>query len=298
MPEHFVAPPHWEWWILGYFFLAGITGGSYALGTMLRLWGDRRDAAASRVAFLVSFPALVLCPIFLTIDLGKPVRFWHMLVDSSTGLPVFKYWSPMSVGAWALTVYGIFNTISFIEVLVLERRLRHPLGDRLVAILGGGFGRVWMIVGSILGLFIAGYTGVLLSVSNQPVWSDTWSLGGLFLASGLSAAAATVGLLVWNRRDADARVMTDKLNEADRYFIIIELVLLAVFFITLGGVASRVLAGGWLLLWLLVLIGTLIPLAVHFRPAWSRQVSPVLATGLVLLGVLALRAVIIFSAQS
>jgi len=298
MPEHFVAPPHWEWWILGYFFLAGIAGGAYALGTMLRLWGDRRDEAAARLAFLITFPALVLCPILLTIDLGKPVRFWHMLVDSSTGLPVFKYWSPMSVGAWVLTVFGIFATISFVEALVLERRIRHPLGDRLVAILAGGFGRVFMVVGSILGLFIAGYTGVLLSVSNQPVWSDTWALGGLFLASGLSAAAATVGLLVWNRRDANLNVTTEKLSEADRFFIIIELVLLAIFFITLGGVVTRVLAGGWLLLWLLVLVGTLIPLAVHFRPAWSRQVPPALATALVLVGVLALRAVIIFSAQS
>lgn len=298
MPEHFVAPPHWEWWILGYFFFAGITGGSYALGTMLRLWGDRRDQIASRIAFLVSFPALVVCPILLTIDLGKPLRFWHMLVDSSTGLPVLKYWSPMSVGAWGLTVFGIFSTVSFIDALVQERRLKHPLGDRLVAVLGGAFGRGWMIVGSILGLFIAGYTGVLLSVSNQPVWSDTWSLGGLFLASGLSAAAATIGFLVWNRRDSTLSVTTEKLGEADRYFIIIELVLLAIFLITLGGVVTRVLTGGWLLLWLLVLVGTLIPLAVHFRPTWSRQVPPVLATGLVLVGVLALRAVIIFSAQS
>ena len=61
-----------------------------------------------------------------------------------------------------------------------------------------------MIVGSVFGLFIAGYTGVLLAVSNQPVWSDTWTLGGLFLASGLSSAAAVLMLLSRYRRGAEA----------------------------------------------------------------------------------------------
>jgi formate-dependent nitrite reductase membrane component NrfD len=293
--EHFVTSPNWEWWILAYFFLAGIAGGAYALGTMLRLFGDRRDEPAARLAFLIAFPALLLCPILLTIDLGQPLRFWHMLVDSSTGSPIFKAWSPMSVGAWALTIFGIFATISFIDALVGDGRIRFPVAAGLGRLMSGVFGAVFMIVGSIFGLFVAGYTGVLLSVSNQPVWSDTWTLGGLFLASGLSAAAALIGLWAWYRRDA--RATTGKLSEADRYFIIIELVLLALFFVTLGGLISRVL-GVWLLLWLLVLVGTLVPLAIHWRSAWARQVSPLVPSALVLVGVLALRAVVIFSAQS
>jgi formate-dependent nitrite reductase membrane component NrfD len=290
--EHFVAPPMWEWWILGYFFLAGIAGGAYALGTMLRLFGDRRDEPAGRLAFLISFPALLLCPILLTVDLGQPLRFWHMLFDSNTGSPIFKYWSPMSLGAWALTIFGIFSFVSFVEALLVDGR--RPVGERLGRIMAGPFGAVFMIVGSIFGLFVAGYTGVLLSVSNQPVWSDTWTLGGLFLASGLSAAAALVGLWAWNRRDA--RISADKVSEADTYFIIIELVLLALFFVTLGGLITRVL-GPWLLLWLVVLVGALVPLALHWRPARARQVSPLVSSVLVLVGVLALRAVVIFSAQ-
>ena len=86
--------------------------------------------------------------------------------------------------------------------------------------------------------------------------------------------------------------------EADRYFIILELVLIVLFLIGLGSLVSKVLGGGWIILWLVVLVGTLIPLAVHWRSAWVRQVSPVLTTVLVLIGVLALRAVIIFSAQA
>src|SRR5215468_2191005 len=151
MPQHFVASPQWEWYIIWYFFLGGLAGGAYALGTLLRLVGGREDEGAARVAFLVAFPAFAICPILLTLDLGQPVRFWHMLLDG---------------------------------------RLRHPLAQRVADALRGGFGRLFMIVGTCLGLFIAGYTGVLLAVSNQPIWSDTWALGALFLASGLSTAAA------------------------------------------------------------------------------------------------------------
>ena len=292
--EHFVAAPNWEWYILGYFFFAGISGGTYALGTMLRLWGSGSDAATSRVAFLISFPALVVCPILLTIDLGVPLRFWHMLIDTGGGGLAFKPWSPMSLGAWALSAFGLFSAVMFAAALAEGGTLRGPL-QAAARFSASAAGRLFMVVGAVLGIFVAAYTGVLLAVSNQPVWSDTWTLGGLFLASALSGAAACMLLATRSRREAAA---TDrKLIEADRYFILLELVLLVLFLATLGGVVSRVLSGGWILLWLVVLAGTLVPLILHSRPAMMRQAA-VLAPVLVLLGVLALRAVIIFSAQA
>ena len=294
--EHFVVPPHWEWYILLYFFFAGISGGAFVIGTMLRLWGSPADKAASRLAFIISFPLLLICPILLTLDLGQPLRFWHMLVDSTAGTPVFKAYSPMSLGAWGLTLFGLFSFVMFLGAVGEGGYLRWRVLAGAGRVMSSVLGIVFMVIGAILGLFVAAYTGVLLAVSNQPVWSDTWTLGGLFLVSGLSAATAVIGIWVWRRRDA--RVTTEKLSEADRYFVIIELVLLALFFITLGSVVSKILSGGWLLLWLLVLAGALVPLAVHFRPAWARQVPPLVPAVFALVGVLALRAVIIFSAQS
>jgi formate-dependent nitrite reductase membrane component NrfD len=151
-----------------------------------------------------------------------------------------------------------------------------------------------MIVGACLGLFIAGYTGVLLAVSNQPVWSDTWALGALFLASGLSTAAAAIAFFAWYRRDA--RSSSDKLALADRYFLVMELVLLAVFFVTLGPVARQVMHGGWIALWVLVLVGILVPLVMH-RSAARSGMLPALACILVLIGSFALRAVVVLSPQ-
>jgi formate-dependent nitrite reductase membrane component NrfD len=295
--EHFVLPPEWTWYILLYFFFAGLSGGAFVVGTLLRIFGSEADRAASRVAFLVSFPLLLVCPILLTIDLGKPFDFWHMLVDTgpSGGLS-FKPWSPMSLGAWGLLLFGIFSFVMFVVALGEGEYVGWRAIRRIGTIATSPILAVFMVIGAIFGTFVAAYTGVLLAVSNQPVWSDTWALGGLFLASGLSGAAATLMLLTHRRRELT--VTQPKLMEADRYFIILELLLIAVFLITLGGLITRTLGGPWILLWLVVLIGTVVPLLVEWRPAWARQLSPLVAPILVLVGVLALRAVIIFSAQA
>src|SRR5256885_3234935 len=187
--EHFAGAPGWTWYILFYFFFAGLSGGSYVIASLFRLRGEPVDEPAARIGYYVSFATLIPCPVMLILDLGKPLRFWHMLWNSTpdaAGLN-FKYLSPMSVGAWALLVFGAFATVSFVDALVRDGRLNWSWVARL---LSGFFGKLFVAVGALFGLFIAGYTGVLLSVSNQPVWSDTWALGGLFLASGLSGSAA------------------------------------------------------------------------------------------------------------
>ena len=308
MAEHFVQPPRWEWYILAYFFLAGLAGGTYALGTLLRLAGNPNDEPVARVAFRLSFPLLFLCPIFLTLDLGDPLRFWHMLINTTPGQVglIFRPWTPMSLGSWALLVFGAFSFVSFIDARALDQRVRGPLGESVVRILSGGLGLLFNVVGAVLGLFVAAYTGVLLSVSNQPVWSDTWTLGGLFLASGLSGSAAILSLAARDRLQA-ARADT-KVRRADGYFAALELVLIVFFFITLGtaGTLPRVLAAPWLVLWLIVAVSLVPPLlgltGREERPAgmgagggasWFGAAAAVL----VLVGILALRAVVIFSAQ-
>ena len=302
--EHFVRAPGWEWYILAYFFLAGLTGGCYAIATLLRHWGGPAQLALWRLGFLVAFPTLVVCPLLLTLDLGQPVRFWHMLVDTTPGgTPItLRYWSPMSVGVWALLVYGVFATVSFLEVLVLQRVIRHPLGPRLASLLEGPGGRAFNVVGAVLGLLVASYTGVLLSVSNQPVWSDTWALGGLFLASGFSGSLALLGLLA---RRQGATAGESWLQPVESYVAVLELALLLVFGVTVAfagtlGVAVRF---PWLLLWLVVLVSLVPPLSAlsgrRLLAAGSGQagLAAVAVPVLVLVGVLALRMAVIFSAQ-
>jgi formate-dependent nitrite reductase membrane component NrfD len=304
--QHFAGDPEWTWYILFYFFVAGLAGGAYFLATLLRHWGTPADEPMARLGIYVAFPATLICPLLLTLDLTKPLRFWHMLVNTTPGDfgLNFKIWSPMSVGAWALVVVSLLTAVSFLDALARDGKLRGPLAS-LVAV---GGTKVWNVIGAVLWLFIASYTGVLLAVSNQPVWSDTWALGGLFLASGLSGAAALLLLLRRYRRDAEPS--SSVLEIAERLFTVLELVLLAVFVLTLipDGTVDDAFGFPWILLWLVALAGLLPGLrglaAGGLRVtgggavAATRVSAWALAPSLVLIGVLALRAAIIFSVQA
>jgi formate-dependent nitrite reductase membrane component NrfD len=307
--EHFVRAPQWTWYILFYFFFAGLAGGSYAVATLLRLVGEPRDEAAARLGFYASFVALLICPVLLTADLAVSwSRFWHMLINVTPGDQGlnFKYWSPMSVGVWALLVFGAFAAVSALESFVLDRRDRTAAGDPGRP-MGGIFGQAFNVVGGVLALFLASYTGVLLSVSNQPIWSDTWMLGGLFLASGLSGSAGLIALMT--RYRPKAAFSLGRLHEADGYFSILELVLLVVFFITIIAAGTAGSTISFLPLWLLALVGigsSLVAARGHMRIRPAAGGAAVVARArtdtfvvslLVLLGVLALRAAVIFSAQ-
>jgi formate-dependent nitrite reductase membrane component NrfD len=307
--QHFVRSPDWTWYIVPYFFLAGLAGGSYFIATLLRLWGERADEPAARVGYYAAFVAFLPCPILLTLDLTQPLRFWHMLWNTTPGAEGFNFksGSPMSVGSWALVAFGLFATVSFLEVLVRDQKLRGSLAAHAARLLDGAPGKLWISVGAVLGLFIAGYTGVLLAVSNQPVWSDTWALGGLFLASGLAGSAALLLLLV--RYRADARASAGMLELSERLFTLLELVLLVVFVLTLipHGALDDAFGFPWILLWLVAFAG-MVPglrglvtarLAVTADGAVVAQplLASVSAPGLVLIGVLALRAAVILSPQ-
>lgn len=303
MAEHFVQPPHWEVWITLYFFLAGIAGGSYTLATMLRLWGSPRDEATARVAFMWAFPIAVVCGILLTIDLGTPLRFWHMLINTTPGALGlnFKPWSPISLGSWALLLFSLFAFVSFLEVLTKRGNDRNVSGAMVV----------WNVLGSIVALFLASYTGVVLSVSNQPVWSDSYAIGGLFVASALSASAAFLALLSRFRAD-DALPTENRLELADSYFVILELIMIVAFFVTLSGAGElwRETATPWVIGWILILLSfipSLLALGGRGRIRYATSGGAIAAsraaigtgTGaiIVIVGVLILRFVVIYSAQ-
>src|SRR5438067_2488467 len=87
---------------------------SQACPTTSIIFGGGRHRAAARLGYLIAFPAVVVCGVLLTLDLQRPERFWHMLIQSATWRPMFKAYSPMSVGAWALLAFGFFSLLSFL----------------------------------------------------------------------------------------------------------------------------------------------------------------------------------------
>lgn len=287
----FTASPGWRWFIGAYFFLGGLAGGSYFLATLLARFGTERDRPLARLGYLVAFPIVCLCGLVLTVDLGRPERFWHMLVQSETLRPMLKTYSPMSSGAWVILLFSGCAFVSFAGVMA-ERGwpgwalLRHAGPDTPI-------GRLVSGAGAILGLYLAGYTGVLLSVTNRPIWADTTLLGLTFLTSAASTSAALLILLgSWNGL---ARERLHPLERFDRSALILEVLAILALVASLGRIATVWLDGWGVLLAAMVLGGIALPLLLEWRgradrPAW---IGPTL----VLLGGLALRMVVIFSSD-
>lgn len=296
----FTASPHWTWWIILYFFIGGIAGGSFFIASMLYLFGRPADRPLVRLGYYVAFVGAVLSGLILIVDLGKPLRFWHMMFENHTGRLMFKGWSPMSVGVWGLLLFGIFAFLAALGAATEERRFRwEPAGN-----LARGVGAtIVAVIGGIMGFFLAGYTGVLLSVTNRPVWADTNWLGILFLLSAASTAAAALMLLARRRSLEPVDALTvGKLAAFDKWVLVLELIVLVIFLATLGG-AFRVFLSWWGVALLLLVIGAgiLLPLAMGMgwvRRGWGSWDVPVTAAALVLFGGFMLRLVTILSSSA
>jgi formate-dependent nitrite reductase membrane component NrfD len=288
------ASPEWHWLVILYFFFGGIAGGSYALAALIYLFGAPADRPLGRLGFYVAFPAVVLCGPLLILDLTRPERFWHMVIQSERFLPMFKWWSPMSVGSWALALFGAFAFLSFLAALAEDGKLPLPA---LRVLHAGLFGKLFVAVGSALAFFLASYTGVLLSVTNRPIWADTTLLGLLFLLSGASTSAALLLLLAGRRRSAQG-VALHSLSRLDDWVMLLELLVLIAVVVSLGAVA-----GAWLNVWGMLLvvgvvvIGILLPLLLHHRQILGRLSLPA-ASVLVLIGGFILRAVVVLSSEA
>ncbi|HMF14358.1 MAG TPA: NrfD/PsrC family molybdoenzyme membrane anchor subunit [Gemmataceae bacterium] len=265
----FVADPEWGWWIVFYFFVGGIAAGAYFLASLIELVGGPLSGDLPRVGYWIAFPLVLLCGILLTVDLERPDRFWHMLVrsekvhealnqnwpsggwDAMLGAPLLKRWSPMSVGSWALAVFGLCSGLSFLGSLRSEGLMVRLLRQ-------SWFGRILQLVGSLVGFFVAAYTGTLLSATNQPLWSDTPWVAPLFLTSAASTGAATM-LLLSRLSGVGCPEAAERLERVDVLALILEL---------------------------LVFAGLLVSLATWFKPIWDTPQGKLLVVAVPAVGIL------------
>src|SRR5207245_556055 len=129
---------------------------------------------------------------------GRRRRHGRIELMSDTFFSGAPHWT------WFIIVYffvgGIAGGACFLAVLSAlggmaeEGRLRNPALRAVGGAVRGGSGLAKVVggVAGLLGIFIAGYTGVLLSVTNRPIWADSPWLGALFIASGASTGAAAL----------------------------------------------------------------------------------------------------------
>ncbi len=174
-PEKVQGPvmraPVWTWEVPLYFWFGGMAAGSSFVALACDLAGDE-DAAT--VARRVALAALVPSPPLLILDLGRPERFYNML-------RIFKPRSPMSTGAWCLTLFGGLAAAAVGADLIGRKSTAQALGG----------------ANAVVGGYLGSYTGVLLAATAVPVWARSrLFLGPIFVATGALTGAATTRMVL------------------------------------------------------------------------------------------------------
>lgn len=180
--EPVVKPPVWTWEIPIYFFIGGLGGMSavIALGAAVFQHPD-----VARAAMWVAGVGVVLSPLLLIMDLGRPHLFINML-------RVFKPQSAMSMGVWILTGFGGCVVPALIAFELHSAHVSSGVLDDVLRIAAA-----LLIFGSaIFGTLLATYTGVLIGASAIPAWFlHRTFLPIHFGTAGLGSAAAVLELL-------------------------------------------------------------------------------------------------------
>ena len=289
-----------------YFFLAGLAGGAFVIATIAHLVGGQRNRDVVRIGYYLALLTLIPAPILLTVDLGVPSRFMHMLAvtkpDPTIGMSAInlgslhiKPFSPMNMGAWALLGFGVLAFLAALSVFLEDARRGRDLSAlrTTVGVIGGFFG-----------FFLAAYPGVLLGATARPLFQNASFLGALFLVVGATTGAAAIALIL-SFLGQEAGGTLGRLRQIIIPVLLLQAATLALFLLRVGmsgaeGAAESLallLSGPYsLIFWVgAVTIGLVIPLVLQVA---TRQPGlAAISAVLILVGAFLVKYVIIAAGQ-
>jgi formate-dependent nitrite reductase membrane component NrfD len=286
----------WHWPIPLYLFLGGLAAGVLFFAALYYLLGKEEQfrTAVRRVPFIAPI-ALVLGLAALFYDLNHKAFFWQLYTT-------IRIQSPMSWGAWTLLV---ITTVSVIWC-ALHIREFFPNWDwkyQWLKDIESFFNRykkplAWVML--IFAIITGVYTGILLSAFNaRPLW-NTSVLGPLFLASGLSAGAASIVLASKNREERLLFTKIDLIILGTELFLIVHMFMGFLASTQVQIEAAELFLGGeyTMVFWIFVVVlGIIIPAVLDLMELRGKHIPALIPGVLVLIGSFAFRFVFVFAGQ-
>ncbi len=175
----------WGLYISNFTFLVGLAAAAMILVLPAYILRDVDFGRAVLLAEAVAVAALVMCLLFVVVDIGNPLAGWHMI-------PFIGYLNwPRSLLAWDVVVlngYLALNLAIPFYILYSHYRGRSPDKKKYLP---------WMYIAAMWAVSIHLVTAFLLAgLPARPFWS-TALLGPRFLASAFAAGPAFMILLLW-----------------------------------------------------------------------------------------------------
>lgn len=278
----------WDEIIAIYLFLAGLGAGAFALGALTN-WAKTPAPTMKKVAFIVAPVAVAVGTLMLVVDahagLMNPLRFFGLVANLG------------SVMAWGVIILSAFLVVSIVDLIVLLVKKSTP--------------KALDVVGAVLAVCVAAYTGVLLGDAGVafPLWNMA-VLPILFIVSAASTGIA-VTLLITRLVAADEAAALPWLGKAGLVLPVLELALVIVLLAVAGmaggsagaaGAASvaNLVSGPYAVaFWLgFVVIGLAVPFVLEFmsRRGSQSKALPMAGEACVLVGGFMLRYLVIMAA--
>jgi len=303
-------------------WLAGMAGGAYLAAFLADRYSGGAHKNLFRLAVYTGVPLAIIGVLLLVIDLGNPLWFWHLFTT-------FKPVAVMSMGTWTLLTWVIIAFIMMVTWVVEGDATRKP--ELYPSNMAGRMRRISGFLGwvdLVLAVLLMTYPGVLLASTSQAMWSSTILLPAIFVVSAICTGVALLILMALVINAAN-RSSSNILNSTVKWLfgsngwtisgetigqlaksligiIAIEAVVLAGYAIWLGttggagGEALSLLMAGTLAIpfWIvIVLIGLVVPLLLLLTKQGKTTLIVVTSASCVLLGGLALRAIMIVGGQ-
>jgi Ni/Fe-hydrogenase subunit HybB-like protein len=115
-------PVSWGFYIGNFTFLVGVAAAAVVLVIPAYIYDWKPIKEIALIGELLAITAVIMCIMFVTVDVGNPLRVWHML--PFIGRPNF----PRSLLAWdvvVLSLYLVLNLIIATHILYKAYRNQH-----------------------------------------------------------------------------------------------------------------------------------------------------------------------------
>ena len=104
------APTYWGFYIVNFIFFIGLSAGGIIIASLVHAFGIDRFRSVARIAELMSISCLIVAMVFITLDVGRPDRLYHLLLFPRFESPLV--WDVTVISLYLLVgiAYGYFGT--------------------------------------------------------------------------------------------------------------------------------------------------------------------------------------------
>lgn len=272
-----------------YFYLTGLSAGSFILSTLAYGFGMRQYKPLGKTGIVLATAVLIIAPLFLLIHIGMPYRAWHLFVYLNMS-------SPISWGSFLLVLYPInciiYGYYMFRENLKLTR--------------------IFAFIGIPLAISVHGYTGFILAFGKARALWNTAIMPILFLASAIISGIALMILVCaikdrfFSKEKKVNRELILNLGRLLAWMIVFDLFLVGSDLIVLSishsdaqAAAHLILGGKYSFMFLIIenLLGKIVPFVLLVVPRFRKLPTVIIASILVVVGIFYMRYVVVVAGE-